>query len=186
MNTAKPGEAGRAPTAEEVLEAEKVLAAAGKLVTVELWVRKDIYTAALEMAESQGERLAAVARASLFSAAAEAKPLTGWIIIRDEKWIGERTYPNSAAAIAAGNEAFADAGEAWSVYPVDAPEVIELGVLKPKPRPYGEERERIRFKVPADTKRDATKRIEESGESVPAALERYLLKYLEHGTIAHA
>lgn len=185
MNTATP-EGAKPPATEEVLAAERVIAAAGPTVTVELWVRKDIYGVALTKAESQGERLAAVARASLFAAAAEAKPLTGWIIVRDEKWYGGTTYPNSAAAIAAGNEAFADAGEAWTVFPVDAPEVIEAGFLKPKPRPYGEERERIRFKVPADTKRDATARIEGSGESVPAALERYLLSYIEHGTIAHA
>jgi hypothetical protein len=185
MNTATP-EGARPPATEDVLAAEKVLADAGPSVTVELWVRKDIYGVALAKAESQGERLAAVARASLFAAAAAAEPLAGWIIVRDEKWFGGTTYPNIAAAVAAGNEAFPDAGEAWSVYPVDAPEVIELGVLKPKPRPYGEERERIRFKVPADTKKDATKRIEESGESVPAALERYLLSYIEHGTIAHA
>jgi hypothetical protein len=185
MNTATP-EGARPPATEEVLAAEKVLAAAGPTVTVELWVRKDIYGVALAKAESQGERLAAVARASLFAAAAEAKPLTGWIVVRDDKWIGGRTYPDAAAAADAGNEAFADAGEAWSVFPVDAPEVVALGVLKPKPRPYGEERERIRFKVPADTKKDATKRIEDSGESVPAALERYLLSYIEHGTIAHA
>jgi hypothetical protein len=185
MNTATP-EGAKPPATEDVLAAEKVLAAAGDSVTVELWVRKDIYGVALTKANSQGERLSAVARASLFAAAAEAKPLTGWIIVRDDKWIGGKTYPNSAAAIAAGNEAFADAGEAWTVYSVDAPEVVALGVLKPKPRTYGEERERIRFKVPMGTKRDATKRIEDSGESVPAALERYLLSYIEHGTIAHA
>jgi hypothetical protein len=59
--------------------------------------------------------------------------------------------------------------------PVENPEI--------KPRPYGEERERIRFKVPPGQRADARKRIESSGQSVPVAVEHLLRRYIETGTI---
>lgn len=52
-----------------------------------------------------------------------------------------------------------------------------------RPRRYGDDRERVRFKVPAPQRTNARQRIEASGESVPAAIERYLRHYIEHGTI---
>jgi hypothetical protein len=104
-------------------------------VVIELWVLDTVYEAALTRAEMQGERLAAVARAALFTAAAAAEP-------------------------------------------VEDPQI--------RPRPYNDPRKRVRFKVPAGTKRDAVTRIEASGESVPAAIERYLREYVKTGTIARA
>jgi hypothetical protein len=67
---------------------------------------------------------------------------------------------------------------AASAVPVEDPVI--------KPRPYGEKRKRIRLDMPATVKDDATARIEASGESVPAAVERYLLKYVQTGTIINA
>jgi hypothetical protein len=105
------------------------------VVVVEIWVLNTVYEAALTRARRQSERLAAVARAALFAAAASAEP-------------------------------------------VENPEI--------KPRAYNEDRERIRFRVPAEMKADAVARIEASGESVPAAVERLLRVYVEHGTLVNA
>lgn len=52
-----------------------------------------------------------------------------------------------------------------------------------KPRPYGEDRDRIRFKVPATQREHNRKKIEASGETVPAAVERILRRYVDTGTI---
>lgn len=59
--------------------------------------------------------------------------------------------------------------------PVENPEV--------KPRPYGEDRERIRFKVPPEQRTMARQRIEASGQSVPVAVEALLERYVDIGTI---
>jgi hypothetical protein len=58
---------------------------------------------------------------------------------------------------------------------------VENPVLKP--RPYGEDRDRIRFKVPAAQREHNRKKIEASGETVPAAVERILRRYVDTGTI---
>lgn len=100
----------------------------------ELYIRTDVYEAAMLVATRQGETLASVTRACYFAAAAMAVP-------------------------------------------------VEDGKSKIKPRPYGEARERIRFRVPADRKQSARARIEASGVSVPVAVETLLKRYIETGTI---
>lgn len=101
-------------------------------VPVEVYIRRDIYDAAMTTALSRGETLASVVRASYYAAA--------------------------AVAVAVPNPTL-------------------------KPRPYGDDRERVRFRVPANQRSAARQRIEASGESVPAAIERYLRHYVEFGTI---
>lgn len=100
----------------------------------ELYIRRDIYDAAMKRAMLQGATLASVTRSCYFAAAALAVPVEG------------------------GKDAI-------------------------KPRTYGEDRERIRFRVPADSKKSARARIEASGISVPAAVEALLRTYVETGTI---
>lgn len=59
---------------------------------------------------------------------------------------------------------------------------VEGGKAKIRPRPYGEPRKRIRFRVPEE-KRVATRAaIEAAGISAPAAVEQMLEYYVEHGT----
>lgn len=100
----------------------------------ELYIRDDIYEAAIKKAMSQGETLASVVRSAYYLAAAEAVPVDG-------------------------------------------------GPSKIKPRPYGEERTRVRFQVPLAKKRATRAKIEASGISVPSAVENLLRRYIETGTI---
>lgn len=52
-----------------------------------------------------------------------------------------------------------------------------------KPRVYGEDRKRLRFKVPAAQREHNRKKIEASGQTVPAAVELILRRYVSTGTI---
>ena len=60
---------------------------------------------------------------------------------------------------------------------------VEGGKAKIRPRPYGENRERIRFRVPRAQRTAARDSIESAGISVPAAVEQMLEYYVEHGSI---
>lgn len=60
---------------------------------------------------------------------------------------------------------------------------VEGGKARIRPRPYGEERERIRFRVPRDQRTATRSSIEAAGISVPAAIEQMLEFYVEHGTL---
>lgn len=60
---------------------------------------------------------------------------------------------------------------------------VEGGKAKIRPRPYGEDRERIRFRVPKEQRSAAREAIESAGISVPAAVEQMLEYYVEHGSI---
>lgn len=60
---------------------------------------------------------------------------------------------------------------------------IEGGKARIRPRPYGEDRERIRFRVPRDQRTATRNTIESAGISVPAAVEQMLEYYVEHGTL---
>lgn len=51
-----------------------------RIVTVELHIGTDLYNAALIRAQTQNERLAAVARASIIAAAASAEPIENPVI----------------------------------------------------------------------------------------------------------
>jgi hypothetical protein len=99
----------------------------------ELYIRDDIYEAAMKRATQQGETLASVVRSAYYLAALEAVPVAGG-----------------------------------------------KGLIKP--RPYGEERTRVRFQVPLEKKRATRAKIESSGVSVPSAVENLLRRYIETGT----
>jgi hypothetical protein len=60
---------------------------------------------------------------------------------------------------------------------------IEGGKARIRPRPYGEDRERIRFRVPRAQRTATRDTIESAGISVPAAVEQMLEYYVEHGSI---
>jgi predicted HicB family RNase H-like nuclease len=60
---------------------------------------------------------------------------------------------------------------------------VEGGKAKLRPRPYGEPRERIRFRVPKEQRAAARESIESAGISVPAAVEQMLEYYVEHGSL---
>jgi hypothetical protein len=145
------------------------------VTTVEVWIRHEIYDAAMLRARRQGEKLAAVARAGLFTAAAEARPLTGFVLVKDSIPGPQRFAARDIAEHAAADDE--------RVVELGTPEAVALGIGKVRPRPYGEVRRRIRFSVPKETKQIATEQIEASGEGVPAAIERHLLAYTDTGTI---
>lgn len=100
----------------------------------ELYIREDIYEAAMKKALSQGATLTSVVRSAYYLAAVEAVPVEG-------------------------------------------------GREKIKPRAYGEERTRCRFAVPLAQKKATRAKIEASGVSVPAAVEKLLRRYIQTGTI---
>lgn len=60
---------------------------------------------------------------------------------------------------------------------------IEGGKARIRPRPYGEPRERIRFRIPRSQRTATRDTIESAGIGVPAAVEQMLEYYVEHGTI---
>jgi len=60
---------------------------------------------------------------------------------------------------------------------------VEGGKARIRPRPYGEDRERIRFRIPRSQRTAARNTIESAGVGVPAAVEQLLEYYVEHGTI---
>jgi hypothetical protein len=60
---------------------------------------------------------------------------------------------------------------------------IDGGKARIRPRPYGEDRERIRFRVPKGQRTATRDTIESAGISVPAAVEQMLEYYVEHGSI---
>lgn len=60
---------------------------------------------------------------------------------------------------------------------------IEGGKARIRPRPYGEPRERIRFRVPRAQRTATRGTIESAGISVPAAVEQMLEYYVEHGVL---
>lgn len=60
---------------------------------------------------------------------------------------------------------------------------VEGGKARIRPRPYGENRERIRFSVPRDQRTATRNTIESAGISVPAAVEQMLEYYVEHGSL---
>lgn len=60
---------------------------------------------------------------------------------------------------------------------------VEGGRARIRPRPYGEDRERIRFRVPKSQRTATRDTIESAGISVPAAVEQMLEYYVEHGSI---
>jgi hypothetical protein len=62
-------------------------------------------------------------------------------------------------------------------------EPVEGGKARIRPRPYGEDRERIRFSVPRVQRTATRDTIESAGISVPAAVEQMLEYYVEHGSI---
>lgn len=68
-------------------------------------------------------------------------------------------------------------------YYLAAAEAVPVEDPKPKPRTYGENRQRIRFTVPGTQREHNRKKIEASGHTVPAAVERILRRYIETGTI---
>jgi hypothetical protein len=70
-----------------------------------------------------------------------------------------------------------------AAYYLAAAEACPVDDPKLKPRVYGEDRQRIRFKVPAAQREHNRKKIEASGETVPAAVEKILRRYVESGTI---
>lgn len=70
-----------------------------------------------------------------------------------------------------------------AAYYLAAAEAVAVPDPKLKPRIYGEERTRLRFKVPAAQREHNRKKIEASGETVPAAVEAILRRYLQTGTI---
>jgi hypothetical protein len=160
-------------------------------IAMELWIRRDIYDAAMLRATSQGQTLAAVTRTCLYAAAATSVPITGWIVALTRKgarrpsWDGT-IHPTQEAAIVAATEAVkseAVSEHAAVVLDATSDEARELGVGRLKPRPYGEERERIRISVPREQKNIATTQIEASGRSVPVAVEQLLLTYIDTGTV---
>jgi hypothetical protein len=169
---------------------ESAPAAQSPPVTVELWIDVTVHDAALKQAKRQGERLAAVTRAALFTAAATARRPTGFVLASPEgKWDGE-IYPTEDAAEEAGIKIYGEAADfeygevtldgEWTDF------AARIEVPKIKPRQYVEDRKRIRFKVPELQKTDVWKRIEAAGESVPSAVERFLRLYIETGTIVNA
>lgn len=151
-------------------------------VSVELWIQLDVYDAAMKRALLQGQTLASVARAALFQAAAEAVPISGWVIAvtqhRKPRWDG-MIYPTEEDAL----DAAYDIEHPTEVFATSSDEARELGVGKIKPREYGEDRERIRFRVPRDQKTAAFERIEAAGKSVPATVEDLLKVYVDKGVI---
>lgn len=151
-------------------------------VSVELWIQLDVYEAAMKRALLQGQTLASVARAALFQAAAEAEPIDGWVITvtrhKKPRWEGI-IYPTRQAA----REAAAGIEYPTEILNAHSDLARELGVGKIKPREYGEDRERIRFRVPKDQKAAAFARIEASGKSVPATVESLLKIYVDKGVI---
>lgn len=60
---------------------------------------------------------------------------------------------------------------------------VEGGKARIRPRPYGEDRERIRFRVPRAQRTATRDTIESAGISVPAAVEQMLEYYVEHGSL---
>lgn len=60
---------------------------------------------------------------------------------------------------------------------------VEGGKARIRPRPYGEDRERIRFRVPKSQRTATRDTIEAAGISVPAAVEQMLEYYVEHGSL---
>lgn len=60
---------------------------------------------------------------------------------------------------------------------------VEGGRANLRPRPYGEPRKRIRFRVPREQQTAARTTIESAGISVPAAVEQMLEYYVEHGSL---
>lgn len=60
---------------------------------------------------------------------------------------------------------------------------IEGGKARIRPRPYGEPRERIRFRVPKNQRTTTRDAIESAGIGVPAAVEQMLEYYVEHGSL---
>lgn len=68
-------------------------------------------------------------------------------------------------------------------YYAAAAEAVPVQDPQLKPRSYGEDRQRIRFKVPAEQREHNRKRIEASGVTVPAAVEKLLQRYIDTGTI---
>jgi hypothetical protein len=151
-------------------------------VSVELWIQLDVYEAAMKRALLQGQTLASVARAALFQAAAEAVPIVGWVIAvtqhKKPRWEGTIFSTEQAARDAAAGIEYPT-----EVLSTDSDEARELGVGKIKPREYGEDRERIRFRVPKDQKTAAFKSIEAAGKSVPATVEDLLKIYVDKGVI---
>jgi hypothetical protein len=70
-----------------------------------------------------------------------------------------------------------------AAYYLAAAEAVPVENPQLKPRPYGEDRQRIRFTVPAAQRSHNRQKIEASGETVPAAVERILRRYVKTGTI---
>lgn len=68
-------------------------------------------------------------------------------------------------------------------YYLAAAEAVAVQDPQPKPRAYGEDRQRIRFTVPAAQREHNRKKIEASGQTVPAAVEKILRRYVKTGTI---
>lgn len=98
-----------------------------------------------------------------------------------ELWIESTVYEAAMTRATHQGEALASVARAAlfaaaaTAKPVQDPKI--------KPRPYGEARERIRFRVPRDRKDAAWRAIEASGVGVPQAVEGLLKVYVDMGTI---
>jgi hypothetical protein len=110
-------------------------------------------------------------------------PQDGDRIITVELKIGTDLYHAALIRAQTQNERLAAVVRASIIAAAASAEPVENPVVKP--RPYGEDRTRLRLDMPLTVKNSAAARIEASGESVPSAVERYLRVYIESGTIVN-